>query len=316
MSVTAAEVARLAGVSRSTVSYVLNGHSERFSDDVVHAVREAAKRLGYRPNHAARSLVRGQTDVALLIVPPVPGGIPWSAYGLVSDEFSRRGMSLVLFAGNSSPASLSAVLATAGPAVVMAGGWLPSALRRPIEDAGVPVVHVGQVWSEPGGLDWRIGRTQVEHLLHQGYERVTVGHLAEAEGDLMMETRTHAIAQACADLGLPDPDVVTLSLDIGPNIPLMTALPARTGLACFNDETAIAALWAARLAGRAIPQEIGLIGVDNVPSSALTVPALSTIDPQLPIDVMVDIAMAVRSGAAVPGSLAPDHVNLVHREST
>ena len=66
---TSSDVARLAGVSRSTVSHILNGQVARFSEETVERVREAARQLGYVPSAAGRSLVLGRSDLVVLVVP-------------------------------------------------------------------------------------------------------------------------------------------------------------------------------------------------------------------------------------------------------
>ncbi len=68
---TLVDVARLAGVSRATVSYVVNEREDaRIPEVTARRVREAVRELGYRPSHLARSLRRGRTDIVLLLLPP------------------------------------------------------------------------------------------------------------------------------------------------------------------------------------------------------------------------------------------------------
>ena len=69
MTVTSADVARHAGVSRSTVSQILNGHERRFPARTRDRVQAAASELGYQPSAAGRALVRGASDIVVALIP-------------------------------------------------------------------------------------------------------------------------------------------------------------------------------------------------------------------------------------------------------
>ena len=69
MTVTSADVARHAGLSRATVSQVLNGHAHRFADETAERVLRAAKELGYEPSAAGRMLRTGSSDFVIALVP-------------------------------------------------------------------------------------------------------------------------------------------------------------------------------------------------------------------------------------------------------
>lgn len=91
---TTADVARLAGVSTATVSYVLNNaRGRRISPDTRDAVYRAAKLLGYRPNLAARNLARGKSGVVLYVVPHVAvGEMPMQAGSRMTTALAREGL--------------------------------------------------------------------------------------------------------------------------------------------------------------------------------------------------------------------------------
>ena len=69
-----ADVAAKAGVSRSTVSQILNGHGHRFKPDMVDLVQKVARDLGYRPSLAGRALARGTSDVVITLLPNISLG--------------------------------------------------------------------------------------------------------------------------------------------------------------------------------------------------------------------------------------------------
>src|ERR1700755_2096965 len=91
---TTADVARLAGVSNETVRYVLNNaEGRKISPRTREAVYRAAKRLGYRPNLAARNLARGRSGAVLYVVPHIAvGEMPLQAGSQMTTELARVGL--------------------------------------------------------------------------------------------------------------------------------------------------------------------------------------------------------------------------------
>src|SRR5690242_1058944 len=100
--VTSADVARLAGVSRATVSYVLNDRpGQSISTDTRSRVLDAAARLGYAPSAAARALRSGRSEVVLCLLPDWPIGPEVGALlGNLSTEMARAGLTFVVHPGS------------------------------------------------------------------------------------------------------------------------------------------------------------------------------------------------------------------------
>ena len=95
--ITSWDVARLAGVSRSTVSQVLNGNHERFPQETRDRVAQAAETLSYRPSRAGRSLVTGLSDLIVVVVPNVTFGRHLQdAVDSIAASTAATGMSVVV----------------------------------------------------------------------------------------------------------------------------------------------------------------------------------------------------------------------------
>ena len=95
--VTSHDVARAAGVSRATVSYVLNGRSgQSITEATRQRVLTAAEKLGYAPSTAARTLRRGQSDLVLMLLPPEPLGRALAmVLDAASDQVEQAGLRLI-----------------------------------------------------------------------------------------------------------------------------------------------------------------------------------------------------------------------------
>lgn len=284
---TSADVARRAGVSRATVSYVLNdrpGHS--ISAATREKVRAAADELGYIPNHSARALRGKLPPVILVVTREVPFG---RNAGDMMDTFAelaaQHGFSLVsLRSGN--PLSLETTVVHLRPRLVIT--TLPvgeedlqllSRLHAPVVDGwGAHLRTIG------GG---QAARMQVERLLAAGRRRLA--HLGATEENLQVfqQERRAGVEAACAEAGLPAPLQAAMPMMTRPEelAPLREVLRRWRGLpepvdavACYNDFWAAALLQAARAEGVAVPGELSVIGLDDEPMAAFLEPPLTTID--------------------------------------
>src|SRR4051794_25598068 len=120
--ITSADVARLAGVSRATVSYVLNDTPRQtISADTRGRVLDAAASLGYAPSAAARTLRTGRSDVVLCLLPDWPiGPEVGSMLGNVSTALARQGLTFVVHPGNREDRPISDIWKAITPAAVIA----------------------------------------------------------------------------------------------------------------------------------------------------------------------------------------------------
>lgn len=287
------EVAQLAGVSRATASRVFTA-SPRVSDEARRAVERAARRLGYVPNRAARSLVTGRNDSVALVIPE-------PTTRLFGDPFFPsllRGISEVLAAHD-----LQLVLLTAQSNAdevrlerYLAGGHVDGALLVSLHGAdplpgrllarGMPVVVGGRPPGEGQvsyvDIDNQAGAfSAVRHLVQLGRKRI-----ATIAGSLDMsvsQDRLEGYRRALEAGGLPWDRTLAESGDFSHEggVVAMRALlerhPDLDAVFAASDLMAAGALLALREADRRVPEDVAVVGYEDSPIAATSMPPLSSV---------------------------------------
>ncbi|MFM9555910.1 MULTISPECIES: substrate-binding domain-containing protein [Streptomyces] len=214
------------------------------------------------------------------------------------------------------------------PAVVVAFGSLPPADAQSLRRAEIPLLD--GVFTPDGarltGLRQEdIGRLQIEHLAARGHRRIGYAALDDPRERPFCRPRLEGAARACDELGLPAPQVVSMRYSRASARDAVVewtqgGTPV-TAVAAFNDLIALAVLASCRTQHIAIPDDLALIGVDDLPVSSLAVPALTTIGMDLTAaadNLTAGVLSAV--GAPAPAASSPsgagDILALIHRETT
>ncbi|PWU50297.1 LacI family transcriptional regulator [Micromonospora globispora] len=284
-------VARLAGVSRATVSRVVNG-STTVAQPIQEAVRRAVQELGYVPNLAARSLVTQRTDSVALVMPEeatrvfsddqvFPGiirgvsqeleaadkqlvlmlaGSP-AGHERVERYTTGRHVDGVLFASLHGEDPLPGMLARLGIPVVCAG--------RPLGSAEVPYVDVDNV----GGVT-----RAVRHLIGSGRHRIAT--IAGPQDMVAGIERLTGYREAMAAAGLPVRESFgdfTRESGAAAMRHLLAEHPDLDAVFAASDLMAHAALRTLREAGRRVPEDVAVVGFDDIETAAYTEPPLTTI---------------------------------------
>ncbi|MFC0622694.1 LacI family DNA-binding transcriptional regulator [Kribbella deserti] len=295
-SPTLEQVAALAGVSRATVSRVVNG-SPKVLPHTVEAVNRAITELGYVPNRAARALVTRRTDSVALVVPEPDSRI-------FSDPFFAgilRGVSTALAPTSS---QLVLLLEPASAPDQVDDRRLLRYLRGGHVDGAIVVSHHGRdtiiqelaqlplpiVFSaRPLGVDVPVtsvdvdnvagARTAVEHLLSRGRRRI-----GTITGPLDMTAGVDRLAgfkEVLAEAGLPDDAVAVgdFTADGGEAAAneLLASHPDLDGLFVASDLMATAALRVLSERGRRVPEDVAVVGFDDSVLATTTTPRLTTI---------------------------------------
>ncbi|MBF4514175.1 LacI family DNA-binding transcriptional regulator [Plantibacter sp. VKM Ac-2885] len=272
-----ADVAAKAGVSRSTVSQILNGHGHRFRLDMVDHVQTVAKEMGYRPSIAGRALARGTSDIVITLLPNISLGPRLrELIDRVTDELAAAGRTNLIRLSSGDAQIDEAVLALR-PAGLWSVAPLTLEQHSRLAEAGVNVVDQPRSLQE--AVDHEIGAMQARHLIDRGYTAVAAAvpvDLREQPFALARERGAHNEFRA-ADLEvLP---TIRLSLERGSTRATAAMLPHQSfGVAAYNDDAGLAIMAAAAAAGREVPGDIGVIGVDNTVASGVSEPTLSTVD--------------------------------------
>lgn len=281
---TAADVARLSGVSRATVSYVLNNKAgQSISGSTSDRVRWAAGELGYVPSAAAAALRRGHSQIVLLV-------IDRELHGYVSELFisgairtlSAKGYVVLTHEVESEESLLAAARAIQPLGAVSLALMMPSTKRR-LGEAGVH--HVVAFEGDPQSpleRPWEeaIGRLQAEYLLGAGYTRLFYALPESSPRAPVALARLAGVQAACAERGAAAPVMLSLSADrreIARKLQGMGAEPEGRALCCFDDQLAFAVLAALSDLGWKAPEDFAVVGADDNPVAALTTPALTTV---------------------------------------
>ncbi|MFI6638469.1 LacI family DNA-binding transcriptional regulator [Streptomyces sp. NPDC050504] len=285
---TSADVARLAGVSRATVSYVLNNTSAvRISEPTRRRVREAAEELGYVPHAAARSLRAGHTRMVLLPTAHVPVGPLYSRFLNDLQWAMRRLDYTVVQYGSLGMGSDEAARAWAElrPVAVVSLGETPlteqgiALLKR---SGAKAVISLGPQ-RVPGThslvMDQRkVGSCAVEHLLARGRTAIGVVVPEEPGLDMFSGPRLEGARRAVAGTGAR---VEALPLAYEEESAARLAARWRDAgldaVFAYNDEYAMLLMRALQDAGVAVPDETAVVGADDLLLGRLLRPRLSTV---------------------------------------
>jgi DNA-binding LacI/PurR family transcriptional regulator len=279
MRITSIDVAREAGVSQTTVSFVLNDTpGQTIPEETRRRVLEAAKRLDYRPRASARSLAAGRSDVVLLALPGVPISANLSRFiEQLAAALAENGLSLVTHLaeghGRPLPDLCAAVDASAVVSLIPFDEETTEALYR----AGAEVV-LGTGSQARAELQ-EIGRLQAQHVNGLGRDRLGYALPGQHATQWRVQERLHGVAAECAERGFAEPVVLGVDMD-GAQAALAVEQWMRasvTAVCAYNDETAMAVLAGMHLRGLRAPDDIAVIGVGDIPAAQVSIPPLTTI---------------------------------------
>ena len=282
------DVARLAGVSHQTVSRVLNEHPN-VSEQTRLKVRAAIADLGYRPNRTARALVTGTSKVIGVVAPNTALYGPASMLAAFEQAAQQSGFAVNVGSVRTlDERSLADAVErhldqrVAGLVVIAPVASAGPALARLPED--VPLVTIDGDPERPSTLvtvDQVAGaRLATEHLLAAGH--ATVWHLAGPADWFDAAGRVRGWEQALRDAGAELPPLLTgdWSAESGyRNGKLLARLPEVTAVFTANDHVALGLLRALSEHGRRVPEDISIVGFDDVPQAAYYTPPLTTVRP-------------------------------------
>lgn len=301
------DVARLAGVSHQTVSRVVNDYPH-IRPEVRERVRRAIEQLGYRRNIVARNLARRRSDVIGVVVAELTQVGPAAALEGVERAARAAGYGVaVVVLSEPGAAGMSAALtslserAVDGIVVVAPEDVEARAVR--LAWRGTPIVTVTPSPDTDGSVavDTRRGaRMAVRHLAELGHRRIR--HLAGPTGYYVAYQRRAGWEDELAAHGLPaHPPVVAeawsprAGYEAGRR---MIEEDAFTAVFASNDQLAQGLLLALHEAGRPVPSAVSVVGYDDDPSAAFTIPPLTTVRQDFP--ELGRLAIAQLLGGAEP----------------
>jgi DNA-binding LacI/PurR family transcriptional regulator len=316
---TAADVARLSGVSTATVSYVLNRTSgQTIPDGTRDRVLAAARELGYVPSAHAQALARGRSQIVLVDLSELPHGLRASEQATeLADALEDAGYVAVVAPpgrGGTDHTLLRGLASVVAPYAVLTTSPLPAPLAAQLRQSGVQRLLS---LSPADDLDTWIGmsaREQVRHLHRRGHARIGYRDPADAPLAHLAEQRRLAAADESRRLG-----VAFVPLGAGTEPDTIVAAVRESGVtavAAYNDEVAFPVLAALHGAGIRVPEDVAVIGIDDHPLAAFAIPALTTIRYEhAQLGGPAAILAALDSGGPLPFTEAQHPLHVVERAS-
>lgn len=330
---TAYDVARRAGVSQATVSYVLNGRKNgktNISDETRQRILEAVEELGYVPNTSARSLRRQRTDRICVMLP----GLGAPLYDRMTLDLQTvalsYGYSTVLMVGGREEQERHVLdqlqRRLADGILIIKPRRITGADLVPLVEAGLAVLAYDN-YIEGEGFD--VVRTLEEeasfqaanYLLDKGHRRIAF--LGRQSDPASHQEAYEGYVRAMQSRGIPLDRQLVRAIHGSRERTYQTALDLLqiderpTAIMCGGDNVAISAIWAVRDAGLRVPDDVAIVGSGNIPEGRVMHPSLTTVG--APSIDFSDIAHLLFSRLQSPEPLAGRTyirpVELIIRES-
>lgn len=288
------QVANHAGVSIKTVSNYVNGYPH-MSAPTRERIAASIKELGYRVNQSARSLRAGRTRTIGLLVPDVRQAYFPNLMTEIDEQAGRQGLSVAVMTTRGDPElERSFLLGDSGPdvdGIIFESAGLgadelpPAVTQRPLVIIGERVV--GHESVDIISMDNEAAaHAAVHYLLSTGRRRIlALGHRPSMGAPSASSTRLQGYRLAHEEAGVPvDEDLVPLcdvwSWEDGIAVTeqVMHKGVEFDAVFAFCDALALGVLVALQRAGKKIPEDVAVMGFDDIDEAAMTFPALSTVD--------------------------------------
>ena len=327
MVATLHDVARAAGVSIRTVTNVLNGQV-RVSKTSTAKVHAAIEKLDYRPNLAARNLRTGKTGILALVVPDLAAPYFSALASVVLEEGNKRGFQVIVEQGDleRGVGKSSAGRMPLADIVLFASDATSEEISKlDVERLSSRLVFLGEYevgdrFSQVGVDNFLLGIDATRALLERGCKKIAViGDNARSEY-LTPRRRTEGYSQMMREAGFPVANGLIRQVSMHTReegyrvcLELMRSVPEVDGIFCYSDTLAIGALAALRSMSVEVPQDVRLIGVDDIEEGRFYSPTLSSVS--LDLNVMVSRSFELVEAGKDNRRVVLQH-GIVHREST
>ncbi len=291
MSVTIKDIARIADVSIATVSKVINGKTHDISDATKIRIEKILKDENYVPNHLARSIRTNVTNTIGLIIPDIRNSFFTEVARGAEDESYEQGYS-IFFANSDDKfekelSHINAMVSKQVDGILIAGSTerdVPVELQMNISKPVLAIdrkINYNFLISTVTTNNEEGAYTAVCYLIDQGHEKIL--HLAGPQDNVVSIDRLNGYKKALEDNGLSycEEDVLYGDFSTASGYERISGfkdIKNYTAVFASNDMIAFGVIGALNARQISIPDDISVIGVDNVEHSGLVYPALTTID--------------------------------------
>jgi len=283
------DVARLAGVSTATVSRSLNGTGQ-IAPSTQLAIESAIRELGYQPNRVARSLVTRSTQTIALLLPDITNPFYGALVSGIEQRTLELGYTILLCTTEDDPAReetyLDLLRSKQVDGALVDGLLLPADRLARFAAEGFPIVCLDRDSPSPSvplvQVDNRLGaRLATGHLTALGHRRIA--HVTGRPEMRISQERIEGYRESLESAGLEyEPDLVVsgaFSEDGGfeAGLRLFARDPAPTAVFAANDLSAVGLLEAVAESGRQVPDDVSVVGFDDLRLASYTTPPLTTV---------------------------------------
>ena len=291
MAITIKDVAKQAGVSHSTVSRALHG-SPLISEETVERICQIANEMGYSPSAAARSLRTNRSHALGVIVSTIDDPFFSEILQGIEEVAQEHGYSMLMAASQRDPKREQAIVQDMRErhvdGLIICSASFSSPQRRNLLEYGIPIVMVNNQAAEEYRYsiyhdDVDGSRQVTRYLIELGHKRIA--YLGNSLSGRTTQDRLTGFRRELDATGLTIPTEYVYEVPGGlPEDGLIALehfmdLPRRpTAIFCFNDMLAIGVLNGLQVAGIQVPEDISVVGFDNIVFSAYTNPPLTTLD--------------------------------------
>jgi DNA-binding LacI/PurR family transcriptional regulator len=290
-SVSIKDIAKAAGVSHSTVSRALSD-SPLIKAETKARIQRLAREMGYSPDARARSLVMGQTRTVGVVVTTIADPFAAEIVQAIEHTAHDHAYTVILCSSNAEPereiAAVKMLRSKRVDGVIVTSSRVGALYQEHLERLGVPIVLINNHSEDSGRYTYSVsvdnrhgGHLATTHLIQLGHRRIAyISRPSDYRSNL---ERLTGYRQALDAAGiLFDPDLVvpgTGRADGGERalLALIGSDKPPTAVFCYNDMTAIGLLRAAREAGLDVPQDLSVVGFDDILLASYVCPALTTI---------------------------------------
>lgn len=291
MPVTIKDIAKQAGVSHSTVSRALRS-SPLISDETTERIRQIAAEMGYLPSAAARSLKTNRSRALGVIVSNIDDPFFSEILQGIEENAQERGYSMIIAASQRDPKREENIVRDMRErgvdGVIICSSSFSAEQQRKILEFGIPIVIINNQSAE--GYRYSVYHDDVDgsrqvtrHLIDLGHKNIA--YLGNALSGRTTQDRQTGFRLEMASAGLAVPDEYIIEVAGGGPENGFTALNhflelknPPTALFCFNDMMAIGVLSGLHQAGLRVPEDLSVVGFDNIKLSSYTTPPLTTLD--------------------------------------
>lgn len=335
---TQTDVAKRAGVSRATVSYVINGLTDGkipISDETRQRVLEAIDELGYEPDARAQALSSGKTNTIALVIPDLnnphfsefASGVEDAARAvnyrllLSSTTLSNDAYAVDIFKDLTRHQFDGLILTTP---IIVQSSEAQTVLKR-IHKRGLPIVEFVELNNiDTVYADYREATKEiVSYLVSLGHQRIGFVYGVGEDADIGLD-RLEPYQESLQAAGIQDHS--ELLIQCGPTsedgyqaaLQLLERVPRPTAIIAINDLLAISTMRAAADMGLCVPEDLSVVGFDDIPMAKYLVPRLTTVtkDAYVAGRTAFEMLMARMQSPELPRQLTRIPTKFIVREST